>query len=89
MRSAWLSRDRVRKLDPGSSLAISLLVAVTALHQLSEGGQAGRWHSGFRCEDMLVQVQMVGYMYRKEFCESRGGWIATVRIIRQHMSAHR
>lgn len=79
----------MRKLDSGSSLAVSLLVTVTALFQLLEGGQAGRWHSEFRFEEMLVQVQMGGYIYRNEFCESRGGWIATERIIHQHMSTHR
>lgn len=60
------------KLDTGSSLAISLLLTVTALYQILVGGQAERWNSEFRFGEMLFQVQVVEFICRNEFCESRG-----------------
>lgn len=60
------------QLDTGPSLAISLLLTVTALYQILVGGQAKRWNSEFRFGEMLVQVQVVEFIYRNECCESRG-----------------
>lgn len=72
MHSAWLSRDRMSKLDSGSSLAISLLLSVTALYQILVGGQRGGIQNldlkkcWFRFRWWNI------YIHRNECCKSRG-----------------